>query len=269
MLPWLGQTLSAPPTTTTRATSSTCARPTRTSPTCSRRVNEFFATDIVPEDIAGAYAGVRPLISTGDPKKSVDISRKAELYETSSGMVTITGGKLTTWRRMAKMTVDRLVERDGREAPCRTGEIPLGMPVDANELARVEGVAGGRLRAARGPLRLRGPRRAQDRRRARRAGPADPARHARPAGRGGLLGAPRAGAQRQRRAAAAHPPRADRRAAAVRARRAGARARRAGARGRAGLGRGSAARPRPSASAPTPWRRGWWWPPRLPSGPGP
>jgi glycerol-3-phosphate dehydrogenase len=103
--------------------------------------NAFFATDLVPEDVAGAYAGVRPLISTGDPKKSVDISRKAELYETSSGMVTITGGKLTTWRRMAKMTVDRLVEREGRDAPCRTGEIPLGMPVDANELARVEGVA--------------------------------------------------------------------------------------------------------------------------------
>ena len=103
-------------------------------------VNAFFATDLVTEDIAGAYAGVRPLISTGDPKKSVDISRKAELYETSSGMVTITGGKLTTWRRMAKMTVDRLVERDGRDAPCRTGEIPLGMPVDANELTRVEGV---------------------------------------------------------------------------------------------------------------------------------
>ncbi len=103
--------------------------------------NAFFAADLVPEDVAGAYAGVRPLISTGDPKKSVDISRKAELYETSSGMVTITGGKLTTWRRMAKMTVDRLVEREGRDAPCRTGEIPLGMPVDANELARVEGVA--------------------------------------------------------------------------------------------------------------------------------
>jgi glycerol-3-phosphate dehydrogenase len=83
---------------------------------------------------------VRPLISTGDPRKSVDISRKAELYETSSGMVTITGGKLTTWRRMAKMTVDRLVERDGRDAPCRTGEIPLGMPVSALDLPRVEGV---------------------------------------------------------------------------------------------------------------------------------
>jgi glycerol-3-phosphate dehydrogenase len=103
-------------------------------------INAFFAMELGPEDIAGAYAGVRPLISTGDPKKSVDISRKAELYETSSGMVTITGGKLTTWRRMAKMTVDRLVEREGRDAPCRTGEIPLGMPVDEQELARVEGV---------------------------------------------------------------------------------------------------------------------------------
>ena len=83
---------------------------------------------------------MRPLISTGDPKKSVDISRKAELYETSSGMITITGGKLTTWRRMAKMTVDRIVERDDREAPCRTHEIPLGQAVVAADLPRVEGV---------------------------------------------------------------------------------------------------------------------------------
>ncbi len=83
---------------------------------------------------------MRPLISTGDPKKSVDISRKAELYETSSGMITITGGKLTTWRRMAKLTVDRLVERDAREAPCRTHEIPLGQAVAVEELPRVEGV---------------------------------------------------------------------------------------------------------------------------------
>ena len=84
-------------------------------------VNAFFATQLGAADIAGAFAGVRPLISTGDPKKSVDISRKAELYETSSGLVTITGGKLTTWRRMAKLAVDRIVEREGRDAPCRRG----------------------------------------------------------------------------------------------------------------------------------------------------
>jgi glycerol-3-phosphate dehydrogenase len=103
-------------------------------------VNDFFGAALGPADLVGAFAGVRPLISTGDPKKSVDISRKAELYETSSGMITITGGKLTTWRRMAKMAVDRLVERDAREAPCRTQEIPLGQAIAAGDLPRVEGV---------------------------------------------------------------------------------------------------------------------------------
>jgi glycerol-3-phosphate dehydrogenase len=105
-----------------------------------RATNEFFGTELGPGDVTGAYAGVRPLISTGDSRKSVDISRKAELYETSSGLITITGGKLTTWRRMAKLAVDRLVERDGRNAPCRTHEIPLGEPVDAGLLPRVQGV---------------------------------------------------------------------------------------------------------------------------------
>jgi glycerol-3-phosphate dehydrogenase len=103
-------------------------------------VNRFFGSALGSADLSGAFAGVRPLISTGDPKKSVDISRKAELYETSSGMITITGGKLTTWRRMAKMTVDRLVERDARDAPCRTHEIPLGQAIAVEELPRVEGV---------------------------------------------------------------------------------------------------------------------------------
>jgi glycerol-3-phosphate dehydrogenase len=103
-------------------------------------VNEFFGCSLAPEDLTGAFAGVRPLISTGDPKKSVDISRKAELYETSSGMITITGGKLTTFRRMAKMTVDRLVEREARDAPCRTREIPLGQAIAVEELPAVEGV---------------------------------------------------------------------------------------------------------------------------------
>jgi glycerol-3-phosphate dehydrogenase len=97
-------------------------------------INFFFGLDLNESDISGAYAGVRPLISTGDPKKSVDISRRAELYETSSGLLTITGGKLTTWRRMAKQTVDRLVEREGREAPCRTAEIPLGMEARPEDL---------------------------------------------------------------------------------------------------------------------------------------
>ena len=103
--------------------------------------NSFFGLELGRGDLSGAYAGVRPLISTGDPRKSVDISRKAELYETSSGMLTITGGKLTTWRRMAKQVVDRMVEREGRVAPCRTDDIPLGMAAVEHELDPPEGLA--------------------------------------------------------------------------------------------------------------------------------
>jgi glycerol-3-phosphate dehydrogenase len=104
-------------------------------------VNSFFGVELGLADLTGAYAGVRPLISTGDPRKSVDISRKAELYETSSGMLTITGGKLTTWRRMAKQVVDRMVERGGRVAPCRTDDTPLGMAASEHELDPPEGLA--------------------------------------------------------------------------------------------------------------------------------
>jgi glycerol-3-phosphate dehydrogenase len=103
-------------------------------------VNTYFGTSLTESDLVGAYAGVRPLISSGDPRKSVDISRKAELYETSSGMLTITGGKLTTWRRMAKQTVDRMVEREGRDAPCHTAEIPLGMEARPADLQAPEEV---------------------------------------------------------------------------------------------------------------------------------
>jgi glycerol-3-phosphate dehydrogenase len=99
-------------------------------------VNSYLKLDLTPDHITGAFAGVRPLISGGggDPKSSVDISRKAELYETSSGMLTITGGKLTTWRRMAEETVDRIVEREGRQAESRTDDIPLGMPAREEDL---------------------------------------------------------------------------------------------------------------------------------------
>jgi glycerol-3-phosphate dehydrogenase len=139
-LPWLGHTLVGTTDNDYEGPLEHIAPPEEDIEYLLEAVNAFFDTALGPDDLTGAFAGVRPLISTGDPKKSVDISRKAELYETSSGMITITGGKLTTWRRMAKMTVDRLVERDARDAPCRTHEIPLGQAIAVEELPRVEGV---------------------------------------------------------------------------------------------------------------------------------
>jgi glycerol-3-phosphate dehydrogenase len=140
-LPWLGQSLIG---TTDRDYEGSLEHPQPDPDDIQyllKAVNRFFDRDLGFDDVAGAYAGVRPLISAeADSKKSVDISRKAELFETSSGMITITGGKFTTWRRMAKMVVDRLVEREFREAPCRTHEIPLGHPAELDQLLEVEGV---------------------------------------------------------------------------------------------------------------------------------
>jgi glycerol-3-phosphate dehydrogenase len=140
VLPWLGRTLVGTTDNDYQGSLDHVSAPHKDVAYLLGAVNGYFGTAIAPADLAAAYAGVRPLISTGDPKKSVDISRRAELYETSSGLVTITGGKLTTWRRMAKLAVDRIVEREGREAPCRTAEIPIGLPEDPAGLPDLPGV---------------------------------------------------------------------------------------------------------------------------------
>jgi glycerol-3-phosphate dehydrogenase len=86
--------------------------------------NDVFRRGLFPDDVLGAWAGVRPLIRDGAASMK-DVSRRHTLVEGAGGLLTITGGKLTTYRRMAKDVVDRIVDRDGRRARCRTDEIPL------------------------------------------------------------------------------------------------------------------------------------------------
>jgi glycerol-3-phosphate dehydrogenase len=102
-------------------------------------LNSYFGTGLDGGDVCAAFAGARPLVAAGR-RRSVDLPRKAELHESPSGLITITGGKLTTWRRMAKRAVDRLVQRQGRRAPCKTDQIPLAELQDPAELPRTHGV---------------------------------------------------------------------------------------------------------------------------------
>jgi glycerol-3-phosphate dehydrogenase len=97
--------------------------------------NAVFKQGLTADDVLGAWAGVRPLIKQAATDKMSDISRKHTLVEGSGGLLTITGGKLTTYRRMAKDVVDRIIEHDGRKARCRTDDIPLSgtRPVEALE----------------------------------------------------------------------------------------------------------------------------------------
>ena len=74
-----------------------------------------------PGDVAGRYAGLRPLLAgDGDPAHpTADLSRRHSVLE-DGGVLTLVGGKLTTYRAMAQDVVDRLTDR-----PCVTDTLPL------------------------------------------------------------------------------------------------------------------------------------------------
>ncbi|MCW2607795.1 MAG: glycerol-3-phosphate dehydrogenase/oxidase [Frankiales bacterium] len=87
--------------------------------------NDVFRRSLTADDVLGAWAGVRPLIRTPGATSMKDVSRRHTLVEGRGGLLTITGGKLTTYRRMAEDVVDRVVARDGRRARCRTDRVAL------------------------------------------------------------------------------------------------------------------------------------------------
>jgi glycerol-3-phosphate dehydrogenase len=78
----------------------------------------FPDSRISTTDVISAFAGLRPLVAgAGDSTK--DLSRKDEIIESASGLISITGGKLTTYRRMAERVVDaaaRQLKPDGHNS---------------------------------------------------------------------------------------------------------------------------------------------------------
>lgn len=83
---------------------------------------------VTRDDVAGAYAGLRPLLhrENGRDGDTADLSRRHAVLTAPDGVVTIVGGKLTTYRRMAEDAVDRAASVNGLAAgPSRTRLIPL------------------------------------------------------------------------------------------------------------------------------------------------
>ena len=66
----------------------------------------YLKDDPTPEDVLSAFAGIRPLVGNPAEEKSATISRDHTLLISDAGLVTITGGKWTTYRKMAQDTVD-------------------------------------------------------------------------------------------------------------------------------------------------------------------
>lgn len=69
----------------------------------------FPSIRLTPQQVESTWAGVRPLIFE-EGKDPSEISRKDEIWESSSGLITISGGKLTGYRKMAEMVVDRVIK---------------------------------------------------------------------------------------------------------------------------------------------------------------
>jgi glycerol-3-phosphate dehydrogenase len=87
-------------------------------------------------DVAGAYAGLRPLLR--GEGRTADLSRRHAVLTSTSGVITIVGGKLTTYRRMAQDALDAAVARARLDArPCTTARLPLSGAVPRTELARL------------------------------------------------------------------------------------------------------------------------------------
>jgi glycerol-3-phosphate dehydrogenase len=98
------------------------------------------------DDLLGSYAGLRPLLDTGHHKgedKTADISRRHAVITSPDGVVTIVGGKLTTYRRMAQDTLDTALSQSKLEGrrPCLTHRIPLVGAADRVQLAAVRAPA--------------------------------------------------------------------------------------------------------------------------------
>lgn len=74
---------------------------------CLDALNSAFDLRLDDAHVAGAYAGLRPLIS-GRSGATADLSRRHSVYDIAPGIIGITGGKMTTYRRMAQDAVDRI-----------------------------------------------------------------------------------------------------------------------------------------------------------------
>jgi glycerol-3-phosphate dehydrogenase len=80
----------------------------------------------VDSDVLSRFAGLRPLVDAGSTGRTSRLSREHAVVVSDSGLVTITGGKWTTYRRMAQDTVDRAVPvGDLRQRPCVTETLKL------------------------------------------------------------------------------------------------------------------------------------------------
>jgi glycerol-3-phosphate dehydrogenase len=108
-------------------------------------VRSATTANVSRADVVGVWAGLRPLVSEGAADSTADLSRRHSITTSDSGLVTVVGGKLTTYRRMAEDTIDVVLKHFGADFDrwvwrrCRTRRLPLrGSASDAGILPGIE-----------------------------------------------------------------------------------------------------------------------------------
>lgn len=91
--------------------------------------NMFPSIELEMDDIISSWAGLRPLIHE-EGKSASELSRKDEIFTSDTGLISIAGGKLTGYRKMAERVVDRIAKKleedhDTKIKECHTDKIPL------------------------------------------------------------------------------------------------------------------------------------------------
>jgi len=104
--------------------------------------NMFPKINLEMDDIVSSWAGLRPLIHE-EGKSASELSRKDEIFTSDTGLISIAGGKLTGYRKMAERVVDRIAksmeeEHQVKLKACHTEKIPLAGNVDFKKFKHVK-----------------------------------------------------------------------------------------------------------------------------------
>ncbi|PPK70472.1 glycerol-3-phosphate dehydrogenase/oxidase [Actinokineospora auranticolor] len=102
--------------------------------------SSVLETRLTRADVLGTFAGLRPLVDApGVNSRSADLSRHHAVSTSPDGVITLVGGKLTTYRRMAADAVDAAVDTAGLNCgPSRTGKLPLVGAASRSALSTVD-----------------------------------------------------------------------------------------------------------------------------------
>ena len=96
---------------------------------------KYLAEDPTESDVLACYSGLRPLVKHGGSKSTAALSRDHTVLISESGLVTITGGKWTTYRHMGEDALNHAEEVAGFERrPSRTASLPLHGNADSPEI---------------------------------------------------------------------------------------------------------------------------------------